>query len=157
MSAKSTFKIIHSGWYVVRIDLFQLINYNDKNVLKNSTVNYLEFRNIFLNWSFLNKSMLASIISFLELYWISYSFLIYLQISSNSSNVVPENVCEQWDITETKNWIRLFSMIKVNFYFLNLFLNNCRIFTTFFVVVIEYIFEHWLSKSSLKNEQSMRI
>ena len=37
----------------------------------------------------------------------------------------------------------LFSMIRVNFYFLNLFLNNksvyCRNFVTFFVVVIYYL------------------
>ena len=60
--------------------------------------------------------MLESIISFSSLYWISYSLWIWLQISINCSNVVfsiknknksTENVCEQWDITETNNWIRL--------------------------------------------------
>ena len=51
-------------------------------------------------------------------------------------------------------------MIIVDFIFL-LFLNNklvyCRILTTFFVVVIKRFFRNRFLKSSLKNEQSMKI
>ena len=47
-----------------------------------------------------------------------------------------ENVC-QWDIKETNNWIKLvILMIRVNFYFLILFLNSslvyCLIFVTYY-------------------------
>ena len=59
--------------------------------------------------------MLESIIYFSSLYWISlfclnlfpdfYKFFeccLFAKISRKST----ENVCEQWDITETKNWIK---------------------------------------------------
>jgi len=44
--------------------------------------------------------MLESIISFSSLYWISY----FLWICSHSRKST-ENVCKQWDITKTYNWI----------------------------------------------------
>jgi len=78
--------------------------------------------------------MLESIISFASLYKISYFLWIYSQISTNSSNVVfsikiPENLqkifVNNWEIIETNNWKRLLIFDdKINFYFLNLFLNN---------------------------------
>ena len=114
------------------------------------------FREIFLNWNFLNKWMLELIIYFSSLYWISYSSWICSQTTSNSSNVVfsikiPGNLQKmfvnneilQKPITE-KDYV--FSMIIVNFYFLNLFLNNWfvyfRIFVTYFVVVIQFTILH---------------
>jgi len=80
--------------------------------------------------------MLKSIISFSLLYWISYLFWIYLQICSNSSNVVfsmkiLENLRNSlWilrnqnnETIETNNWTRLLIFDdKINFYFLNMFL-----------------------------------
>jgi len=60
--------------------------------------------------------MLELIISYSSFYWISYSLRMCSQISTNSSNVVffdkncrksTENVYEQWEITETNNWIEL--------------------------------------------------
>ena len=60
--------------------------------------------------------MLELIISFPSVNWISYFSQIYLQISTNSSNLVfsikipkksTENDCEESEITETTNWIRL--------------------------------------------------
>ena len=56
--------------------------------------------------------MLESTISFSSIYWISYSLWISLQIFTDSSNFVfsikiIENVCEQWEITETNKWVRL--------------------------------------------------
>ena len=84
--------------------------------------------------------MLKSIISFSSLYWISYFLWTYSQISTNSSNVVflikiPENLCNNWEIIETNNWIRLLIFEdKINFYFLHIFLKNwlvyCRILFT---------------------------
>ena len=39
LSAKSTFKIIHLGDYVMRIDFLKLLNNDDENCNNNSTVN----------------------------------------------------------------------------------------------------------------------
>ena len=41
LSAKSTFKIIHLGDYVLRIDFLNLSNNDDENCNNNSTVNWL--------------------------------------------------------------------------------------------------------------------
>ena len=80
--------------------------------------------------------MLKSIFSFSLLYWISHFFLIYLQISSNSSNVVFSTIILEnlrtslWimrnqnsEIIETNNWTRLLIFDEnINSYFLNMFL-----------------------------------
>ena len=41
LSAKSTFKIIHLGDYVLRIDFLKWSNNDDENCNNNSTVNWL--------------------------------------------------------------------------------------------------------------------
>jgi len=59
--------------------------------------------------------MLESIISFSSLYWISYfyefvrRFLKFFKcrLFNKNSRKSTENVCEQWEIAETNNWIRL--------------------------------------------------
>ena len=60
--------------------------------------------------------MLESIISTSSLYWISYSFkkifadfykFFKCCFFNNNYKKSTENVCEQWDITETNNCIRL--------------------------------------------------
>ena len=76
--------------------------------------------------------MLDSIISFFSLYWTSYSLWICSQISSNLSNVAfsiknPENLQKFFANNETlqkpiTEQDYLFSMKRVNFYFLILFL-----------------------------------
>ena len=67
-----------------------------------------------------------------------YKFFKCHLFNKNSRNST-ENVCEQREIIETNNRIRL-HIFDVNFYFLNLFLNNllvyCRIVNTFYAVVI---------------------
>ena len=89
------------------------------------------FGNIFLNWNFLNKSMLESIISFSLLYWTSYSYYYLFSdfykffkccLFNKNFSKSTENVCEQLNISKTNNWIRL--LILVNFYFLNLNLHD---------------------------------
>ena len=85
-----------------------------------------------------------SYIEFLILNEFVRRFFQILQMSFQKKiQEIYKNVCEQWDITETNNWIRLliFDDNSLIFYFFNLSLNNwlvyCRIFTTFFVVVFE--------------------
>ena len=111
--------------------------------------------------------MLESIISFSSFYWIPNSLWICMknffnlfkcrlfnEVCKKSTEMFVNNETVQKPITEN-----LFSTIIVNF-FLNLFLKNqlvyCKLFTTFFVVVIEKCFKNRFSKLSLKM-QSMRI
>ena len=110
--------------------------------------------------------MLESIISFSSFYWIPNSLWICMknffnlfkcrlfnEVCKKSTEMFVNNETVQKPITEN-----LFSTIIVNF-FLNLFLKNqlvyCKLFTTFFVVVIEKCFKNRFSKLSLKM-QSMR-
>ena len=59
--------------------------------------------------------MLESIISFSSLYWIPYFLNLFAdlfkffkcRLFNKNSRKSIENVCLQWDITETNNWIRL--------------------------------------------------
>jgi len=64
------------------------------------------FKNIFLNWNFLNKSILKQGCLFV----VRLNFLFFMnlfadffkcQLYNKTSRKSTENVCEQWDITET--------------------------------------------------------
>ena len=166
--AKSTFKIILLGGYVVRIDFFKSLNMDDKKCQKkiySKLIRCLDmFRYLSIEIFSINQSInyfffiiKLNFLFFVSLFADTFKFFIYRLFNKNSSKST-ENVCEQWDITETNNWIRLLVlMIIVDFYLLHLFLNNYlvyfRMFTTFFVFVIEQFLKNRFSKSSLKNEQ----
>ena len=65
-------------------------------------------------WKFVYKSMLKSIMSFSSFYWITFFMNLFEDfskffkccLSDKNSSKYTENICEQWDISETNNWIR---------------------------------------------------
>ena len=102
------------------------------------------------SWNFLNKWCNVRI------NWISYSLRICSQIASNVvfSIKIPEkyteNVCEQWDIKETKNWIRLLSfednskfiLSQLKFKQLTSFLRR-RSSVNFYKPILKFIPQKW--------------
>ena len=107
------------------------------------------FPNIFLKIKTICQYINVRINSFVSIIIFNFSFFTNLfadfykffkcRLFKKSSKTSTENICEEWEIVETNNWIRLLiSMRRVNF-FLNLFLNNLLVYfiiwVTCFVVV----------------------
>ena len=123
------------------------------------------FPNIFLKIKTICQYINVRIISFVSIIIFNFSFFTNLfadfykffkcRLFKKSSKTSAENICEEWEIVETNNWIRLLiSMRRVNF-FLNLFLNNLLVYfiiwVTCFVVVKKTILKTYPTKFMILN------
>ena len=122
------------------------------------------FGNILLNWNLsINKCYIINYFFFpFTLNFFLFFFADFFKFSNVVFSIkIPGNVCEQWDITETNNWIRLVFFDDKSWFLFSQFVSKQLISL---LSIVCYIFVVWIikkkhqfSKSFLQNIQSMRI
>ena len=146
---------IHLSGYVLRIDFKNFLKQRRQKMYQKFYGRLIRCLGIYFSIEILNKSMLKLIISFSALYWISYSLRICLQFSKcglynkNSrkyTKMFVNNETFHKPIAESNY---LFSMIRVDFYFLNLFLNNWLVYSRIFDIFLSSLFNSFKIIDSL--------